>query len=309
LNSTLLLTALNLLNSWYASTIYHFNAFTLNDNLFYSIDDEEENYFEIKNTISNEFHDHRSKYRLEMIHIPKNAGTQLEVLAMKKNITWGACHFNFGWKRNKKNIMRNCPQLYDDNSKVRMTSWHQPIHIMKEHLHDFKAQRIKKRESWFHIDPYDNLHIDNYHNLVNKTKKYFTVVRNPYDRYISLWRMSWSNTLRQNFDLNEWIIKSFEANDKNFWFCQYEYVFDEEGNRVVDTDHIIHFENLKEEFEALANDVYGLNLTIPTNNENIKMFAGKNKRMATPLDFNNTSLELIHEKCGRDFELGPYQKI
>ena len=75
----------------------------------------------------------------------------------------------------------------------------------------------------------------------------FTIVRNPYDRAVSLFRFIYPSFMqnKQNFIkfLND--IKSGKLND-TFFVPQYNYIVDNTGNIMV--DNILRFENLNEDW-------------------------------------------------------------
>jgi len=255
-----------------------------------------------------------SSYRLEFLHIPKNAGTMIESIALEKNITWGACHFNFPWKQ-RDDILHNCLPL-QHSYKVVKPLWHWTLTELTN------LKRLKKyTQPTNTMNPYDNLPLDigseSYDIQMESTKpkKFFAVVRNPYYQYISLWRMRGNGK-----ELDEWVHK-FISGDKfgNSWSCQYDYIYDtsmgnellakiplEKRIRVVDKDHTILFENLKEEFHALVNGKYGLNLTIPDETIDTNRNKRHIKYKLGPWNFTKATLDLLHDSCPFDFELGPY---
>lgn len=258
-------------------------------------------------------------YRLELLHIPKTGGTTLEVIGLQQNISWGACHFEFPWKRNARNPLRNCPKLNNTSSSSSSSSskeassitwWHYPIQNLSQAgrggggggPYDNNNNNDNKTTVLVNNNPYDNMPVGEEGTaLGQKLKKFFVVVRNPYDRYISLFFMrTRHNTMQQ---LNVYLQQTIRTPDNmTSLFCQSDFVFDPTtGQRVVDADHVLHFESLKDEFEALANDVYGLNLTVP-----------RHKRKPPPLNAHNLTRKtrrMLHEKCPRDFELGPYEML
>ena len=100
--------------------------------------------------------------------------------------------------------------------------------------------------------------------------------------------------------------------------CQHDFVFDNtktKRRRIVDHDHILHFEQLKREFEHLANDHYGMNLVVPAVKppseskiqRDSKKF-GIGPKMG-PHNFTQATLRMIHAECGQDFDLGPYKML
>jgi Sulfotransferase family len=152
-----------------------------------------------------------------------------------------------------------------------------------------------------------------------KRKKFFVVVRNPYDRYLSLFYMRCECPPYTEQALNDFVQKKLLERDPQLRFhCQHDFVFDQKTRRrIVDPDHILHFEQLKHEFEHLVKDRYGMNfLVVPavqppsesqTKRDLERLFMSGPKM--GPHNFTPTTLHMIHTECGQDFDLGPYNKM
>jgi hypothetical protein len=84
--------------------------------------------------------------------------------------------------------------------------------------------------------------------------------------------------------------------------CQHQYLFDEQtGQPIPDVEHIVQFEYLSEDFNALAQQ-YGLNLSIPT--RRINAFNYSKPNVLGVADLTTRTLEKMNEKCRQDFNLG-----
>jgi Sulfotransferase family len=282
------------------------------------------------------------EYRLELLHIPKTGGTMLEVLALEHNITWGACHFEFPWRTKPKCILRNCPRplmrLSSSSSVTTASSaavavrnsvaprnssttyWHYPHQFLRE------DQEFLQENNDFQ-DPYDSLGVGSGSisavaatgQAASKRKQFFVVVRNPYDRYVSLFYMRCECPPYTEQALNDFVQKTLMERDPLVRFhCQHDFVLDNtktKRRRIVDHDQILHFEQLKREFEHLANDRYGMNLVVPAVKppseskiqRDSKKF-GIGPKMG-PHNFTQATLRMIHAECGQDFDLGPYKML
>lgn len=282
------------------------------------------------------------KPRLEFLHIQKNAGTHMEVLALQHGLTWGACHFDFPWKHNRMNPLKNCPPIR--NTPVnRNVLWHYPL----QHLPERKSpiQNVKgvgdssDRNETIHNNNNYDLYYDNNDDLVYtaRPKKYFAIVRNPYTRLISLFYMNNSDLKRKHDPdhhkdrLNSYVRSVIDnpqlvgLNYPNATICQYQYFYNDENeyggdgsssnnkknNKMV--DHILHFESLADDFNELVRE-YGLPSTMlfPSTNEssqnkvNSRMF----KALVNYESFDDDTIKMINEACPKDFDIGRgYPKI
>ena len=248
-----------------------------------------------------EFQFDPDRHRLELLHIPKTGGTLLEVVGMRYNITWGACHFEFGWKRNEKNVLKDCPDSLLQTKATREALWHFPLHELDQMNLPFR--------------PYDNLADER---LRNKTKVFFMVVRNPYDRLVSLFYMhNRCESTKEAF--NRWIVEGIQerltTTHGNLGFIRYStylYRRDNANNRTYPDErikYILHFERLEQEFKELVTSrIAGLNLTFPKEKINRLRCSIKKKdwERLSYRNFTKEALIFINKVYAEDFEIGGY---
>eukprot|EP00977_Amphora_coffeiformis_P007682 scaffold1690_cov182-Amphora_coffeaeformis.AAC.39 len=233
-----------------------------------------------------------TSHRLEFLHIQKNAGTLIEVLGIKHNLTWGACHFSFPWKHKNKDL-KFCPRTRGQKVS-RKVYWHYPLQYLPMDA--------------FPMDPYDNI-VDLEH--AARPKKFFAVVRNPYERMVSFFYHNYRRPSTAA-KMNRWIQEVLQNPKKvglkyrNATICQYPYIYHEHGastggNRPRKmVDHLLHFENLAEDFAHLA-QAYGLNVSIPSTKVNARK---KNPNVYTSADLSNKTIDMLNRLCPKDFDLG-----
>ena len=215
----------------------------------------------------------------------------IEALGIKHNISWGACHFNFPWKR--KNVdLKHCPPIRKQQPGSKKVYWHYPLQYLPMEA--------------FPMNPYDNILDLDY---ATRPKRFFAVVRNPYDRMVSFFYHGKSGAMTVA-EMNQWIQRGLQKpwlaglRYSNSSMCQYPYFYHHDGKnnttpqRMV--DHLLHFETLANEFAQLAND-YGLNMSIPSRKINARKH---NTAGPTTKDLSNKTIDMLNRLCPQDFELG-----
>jgi len=220
------------------------------------------------------------KFSLKFVHIPKNAGTSIENVALKNNIHWG---FRDWSKKDK-----------DDN--LIENSW-DSITQSGKWINRTTNDSIQNNMGCYpwHKTP------DELGNTIYKDDDdLFCVVRNPYDKIISAYKYNnGKNATKEG--LNNFIkekLTNFEKNER--WngchiLPQYKYT-----HGKIKCKHILKFENLDKEFEELNTKF---------NIEHVKL--NKNNKSKSKLnvdDLTPQSKELIYSVYKKDFELFGYKK-
>lgn len=246
-------------------------------------------------------------YRLEFLHIPKNGGSALEYAARKGGYTWGICHFPSSWHAVD---CRGLPQFEGKEASMTIPEenlppggntcfWHVPL----QRLGEFNKT----------IENYDTGAEPEQH----KKKRFFAVLRNPYDRLLSYLYFVHREKMIEgvasmnrvvNQLLDEWNNVSceleFACPHSMCFIPQYDYVYDGKGNRIV--HHLIHFENFKEDFDHLIQQ-YSMNITLVYSKTGIHHRPAHSKLNAS--HFGRQAIERINWFYRKDFALGGYDII
>ena len=239
---------------------------------------------------------------LVFLHIPKTAGSTIEKWGSMNGYSWGYCLFR------TLNHADHCPfnpkfEELNLNGLPHDPFWHRPIQRLPAKLQGL----------------YSNSTI-------------FTIVRNPFEKIVS--EYYYKRTLKPRSKENEkdkfnrWIIQSLkqfsgciqrggssepkhlslkpdDIKNKSCYFHngghlipQYDYIFDENGKKMV--DHILRFENFTAEFLELVRDI---NFTADTD---IRLRERKDSSKLTVEDLSPRAKGFIRNVYKRDFELGDY---
>jgi len=202
------------------------------------------------------------KQKIKFVHITKTGGTSIEEVGKKNEMLWG---------------------MYDEEIK-------------------YKKLKIGKMSgAIWHIPPRNF--------ITNPYSKHitFAVVRNPYSRIISECFCKWGGKFKKSEfktvkDLNDYITERINncINPSFFHFApQYLYTHDENDNKII--NHIIYFENLKNEFDNLMNN-FGLNIVLDVDtNKSVKKYGIS--------DISPKNIKLINKIYHKDFVFFNYDKI
>lgn len=256
------------------------------------------------------FSETNNRQRLEFVHITKTGGSAIEKIAAEAYIMWGACHYmnitDVGCFN--PDILYSAPNY---QSYALTSPWHTPPKII----------RLVKSIN----EPYTGADL-------------FTVVRNPYSRIVSEYYCPWTGFRKEGIDdrdtMNEWIVDTVrklgktlsDYNNENpedrpkeqsrhnnedpkllaqkHFVNQVEYVFND-GVQVI--DHVIHYENIHEEFNALMK-MYGLGLNLPNKEIHGVNTRGKGSKL-THIDLFPGTIAVINEYAADDFTMFGYEIV
>jgi len=224
----------------------------------------------------------REFFDLKFVHIPKNAGTSIENIALKNNIKWG---FRDWTKKDK------------DNKLIKSSGgcFKKPGNWINRSTNN----NVKYNSCYpWHMTP-DELG----RNIYNEDDELFGIVRNPYDKIVSAFKYRYGKNATKK-ELNKFIkdkLTNFEKNER--WngchiLPQHKYTH---GN--IKSDYILKFENLDNDFKNLIKN---------NENKNIKTInLQKNNKSGSKLNMNDLtqkSKDLIYKAYKKDFELFGYNK-
>eukprot|EP01084_Bolivina_argentea_P008476 15857_1 len=231
-----------------------------------------------------------TQYKLSFIHIPKTAGSSVEIAALSQNIRYGKYVLT---KQKKQYIYKNWVNK----------------DIAPKCLRKCVPYHIPPRYYYKDVYYYDKSHY-----------KLFCIVRNPFTRILSEYIYLHDNVLEDvlisahcSVDaFNEQIkqlITDFKAHACHLnchGLQQYEYVYDLNGNLIC--DYVLRFENLNKEFEDLMIQ-YGLNMTLMKSNErhHCNSIDGENELTINDISLENRQLIIDYYK--NDFIHFNYSQI
>lgn len=219
---------------------------------------------------------------LTLLHIPKTAGTAMEVAASASKLHWGSCLFNHKPKRGSCNYQGN--QLWP----MRIGWWHLPLHAFP------LAQ----------TDPYQDAQA-------------FAVTRTVWDRLVSefyyictLTDKDWRpNTCDQGrlYDkeyMNEWISRKLNQSESDYlldnghFTPQWEFLV--APHQVRRVDYVLQLDKVSQQFPRLV-DAFGLGEVKLRRVSSLGQDKETNQQeLLTPADLSDKTKRLITEKYKLD---------
>lgn len=235
--------------------------------------------------------------KLQFLHIPKHAGTVIEVWGAQRGYKWGSKWLQHTWLKPSSPLGVSTPG-------VLFAPWHVP-------------------GSYFETDPYDGLDV-------------FLVVRNPYEHMISEFRCPWFGFKAQGFgslrvnlgesrvlewmslqaresaranatadDLNEWIQRFLVYAPPWWWghIPQHMYVEALYKTGALRPENVLRMEHIANDFQDLV-ERYGL--------EPAALHEEAKSSSSMPTfsihDLTEITRGMIEEHFGKDFEMFHYEK-
>ncbi len=239
------------------------------------------------------------QHKLLFIHIPRTGGTSIEAsLGMHGNLHDIGLKPYLNQKRNWQTFFGGGLQhlgIQELGFTLKSLSF-------KNYSKNERLKRLldKCLSSLSVLNP-----IDNKENHILDDYLKFSVVRNPYDRFLSAycWKYhAWEKNqeVKMNHLLNfvEILDKSPNELQKKIHFKpQYDFVFD--SRKILKVDRILRFENLEEEFMDLCKEI-NLEAYLPHLMKSNSIQIGDFKT--------NPVKEIIYQAYQKDFEVFEYEK-
>jgi len=168
----------------------------------------------------------------------------------------------------------------------------------------------------------------------NKVFK-FTIVRNPWDRYVSNWK--WLTRKERLFPAKGWSARGWKGSDGEITFqdfvkqmepCylnleklhgyqhdkwhirnQIEHIVDQNGNIIV--DHVGRFENLENEYKLICKKIGFEDIELPylnhTGHYSGEVKTHNPKKIHYSTYYNDELVEIVRERCRDDIERFDYK--
>jgi len=142
--------------------------------------------------------------------------------------------------------------------------------------------------------------LDNFHT--------FSVIRNPYDRMVSLWLWGCQTIYGHNFDLfvNDVATNKYQDYNRVRYRSQVEWISDTNG--TIKVPHLLRYEALKQDFTALLNRVGITPFPLLVRNTAAERSNKKRKSMAEYYT-NKHTRQTVEKLWADDFQYFNYEKL
>lgn len=186
---------------------------------------------------------------------------------------------------------------------------------LEEHIHETDKKHFSRSQETKHQSIQEIFSRKNQLNFFKKIRpknaieKYyiFAVVRNPFDRVVSLYHYLMKTKIRKEIDgINSFEDFVYNIKNKDSWVHsmhtlkpQFEYVVNNKGENIV--DRICYFESLNEDLKKVESDL-NITLNVPHKNESDHK---------SYLDYykNSDLADIVFKHYEKDFEFFGYSKL
>ena len=159
---------------------------------------------------------------LKFVHIPRNAGSSIELLGKAKKILWG--QFDDELKNNK--------------TELKISYWHTPLYEFES---DFITNYLNKYDLFIVVrNPYEKC-ISEYY-------------------FFKKWHKHPESEIELNNYINNNLINKNNITNDGHFIPQYKYLFDKNMNLII--NNILKFENLDNDFDDLMKKYNYSNISI-----------------------------------------------
>jgi len=235
---------------------------------------------------------------LEFVHITRTGGRAIEQTGCENGMKWGSMQYLPASEKDNCNY-EHAKGAKKKNQKI--APWHTPPRMLSNH--------VENEKNPFH------------------GAKLFTVVRNPYTRLLSEYHdedVGYKGEDKNDPEvLNEWVLgrlhnadtmhhaltntadnsDDHELHHESHYITQIEYVYQSNGTKAI--DHVIHYENMKDEFDNLMGR-YGFNFTLAVK----EIHDGEvNGEILTYKALDDDTIAEINHMAGPDFTAFGYTTV
>ena len=205
--------------------------------------------------------------------------------------------FIFPPKTGSTSILRNLLPYAETRDVLQQPQWntfdfYEIVSDFRQGIWNKFTKRSSEPRKHSNLDSYPEKHIENY--------QIFCVVRNPFERILSMWK--WETSVKgivKGVDYRQLNFDQFLYNHTMYWYFKPQYEFIYTDSIDMNCINLIRFENLQEDFDTVCDKIGIPRQKLPHKN--------KSKHKHYTEYYDDETREIVAKRYAKDIEYFGYK--